>query len=92
MFPVVGAVVGAMTGAALVFAHFARLPELFCGLFALAIAAMLTGAFHEDGLADVADGFGGGNTREERLEIMKDSRILSVGLSTYRPPAPDKAV
>ena len=82
MFPVVGAVVGAMTGAALVFAHFARLPELFCGLFALAIAAMLTGAFHEDGLADVADGFGGGNTREERLEIMKDSRIGAFGTLT----------
>ena len=40
---------------------------------------MVTGAFHEDGLADVADGFGGGTTREERLEIMKDSRIGAYG-------------
>jgi adenosylcobinamide-GDP ribazoletransferase len=63
MFPVVGAFVGTITGAALMLAHVARLPELFCALFALAITAMLTGAFHEDGLADVADGFGGGNTR-----------------------------
>ena len=43
---------------------------------------MVTGAFHEDGLADVADGFGGGNTREERLEIMKDSRIGAYGTLT----------
>ncbi|PZF77862.1 adenosylcobinamide-GDP ribazoletransferase [Aestuariivirga litoralis] len=82
MFPVVGAVVGAIAGLALVLADLARLPELFCGLFALAIAAMITGAFHEDGLADVADGFGGGNTREERLEIMKDSRIGAFGTLT----------
>ncbi len=82
MFPVVGVVVGSVTGLALVLAHLARLPELFCGLFALAIAAMITGAFHEDGLADVADGFGGGNNREERLEIMKDSRIGAYGTLT----------
>lgn len=79
MFPVVGAVVGSIAGIALILAHLARLPDLFAALFALAIAAMLTGAFHEDGLADVADGFGGGNTREERLEIMKDSRIGAFG-------------
>ena len=82
MFPVVGVVVGTMTGIALVLAHAARLPDLFCALFALAITAMVTGAFHEDGLADVADGFGGGNTREERLEIMKDSRIGAFGTLT----------
>lgn len=81
-FPLVGALVGAVMGLALVLAHLARLPDLFCGLFALAIAAMLTGAFHEDGLADVADGFGGGHTREQRLEIMKDSRIGAFGTLT----------
>ncbi|WP_421695918.1 adenosylcobinamide-GDP ribazoletransferase [Aestuariivirga sp.] len=82
MFPVVGMLIGAFSTAALVLAHLARLPDLFAGLFALAIAAMLTGAFHEDGLADVADGFGGGATREERLEIMKDSRIGAYGTLT----------
>jgi adenosylcobinamide-GDP ribazoletransferase len=40
---------------------------------------LLTGAFHEDGLADTADGLGGGLTRERALEIMKDSRIGSYG-------------
>jgi adenosylcobinamide-GDP ribazoletransferase len=39
----------------------------------------LTGAFHEDGLADMCDGFGGGHTRERIMEIMKDSRIGSYG-------------
>ncbi len=48
---------------------------------ALALAAMLlaTGALHEDGLSDVADGFGGGRDRERKLEIMRDSRIGAYG-------------
>jgi adenosylcobinamide-GDP ribazoletransferase len=48
---------------------------------AWAVAAILivSGAFHEDGLADTADGFGGGRTRERKLEIMRDSRIGSYG-------------
>lgn len=48
-----------------------------CMLFSL----LLTGAFHEDGLADTADGLGGGFTRERKLEIMKDSRIGTYGAS-----------
>ncbi len=79
MFPVVGAIVGAVMAGALVLANLAALPDLFCGLVALAVGAIVTGAFHEDGLADVADGFGGGHTREARLEIMKDSRIGTYG-------------
>ena len=51
------------------------LPSLVVAGLALAALAFVTGAFHEDGLADVADGFGGGATVERRLEIMKDSRI-----------------
>lgn len=42
---------------------------------------LLTGAFHEDGLADTADGLGGGFTREKKLSIMKDSRIGTYGAS-----------
>jgi adenosylcobinamide-GDP ribazoletransferase len=54
-------------------------------LLAIAAGAAVTGAFHEDGLADAADGLGGGRTVEQRLAIMKDSRIgvfalLAVGL------------
>lgn len=47
---------------------------------ALAVQAALTGGLHEDGLADCADGFWGGQTRERRLEIMKDSRVGSFGV------------
>jgi len=54
------------------------------GAFAAAVLStiatvMLTGAFHEDGLADVADGLGGSASRERALEIMKDSRIGAFG-------------
>lgn len=45
----------------------------------LVVSLLLTGAFHEDGLADMADGIGGGMTVEKRLSIMKDSRIGTYG-------------
>jgi adenosylcobinamide-GDP ribazoletransferase len=48
-------------------------------LLALATTALITGALHEDGLADTADGLGGGRTRERKLEIMRDSRIGTYG-------------
>lgn len=79
MFPVVGALIGAIAALGLILANLAALPDLFCAIVALAVAAAITGALHEDGLADVADGFGGGHTREDRLEIMKDSRIGAYG-------------
>jgi adenosylcobinamide-GDP ribazoletransferase len=82
MFPVVGALVGSIAAIAIILANLAALPDLFCAVFALAVSAIITGAFHEDGLADVADGFGGGHTREQRLEIMKDSRIGTYGTLT----------
>lgn len=50
-------------------------------LLALATTTFITGALHEDGLADTADGLGGGRTRERKLEIMRDSRIGSYGVS-----------
>ena len=48
-------------------------------IISIAICVLLTGALHEDGLADFADGFGGGYTKEKILEIMKDSRIGTFG-------------
>ena len=48
-------------------------------MIAIAATVAATGAFHEDGLADVFDGFGGGATRERKLAIMRDSRIGSFG-------------
>ncbi|QZO12158.1 adenosylcobinamide-GDP ribazoletransferase [Pseudoalteromonas piscicida] len=52
---------------------------MFGAVVALAASILLTGAFHEDGLADVFDGFGGGWSREQKLEIMKDSRLGTYG-------------
>ena len=79
MFPLAGAIIGALTGTALVLAGFAGLPELLTASLAIAVGLVITGALHEDGLSDVVDGFGGGHTREQRLDIMRDSRIGAYG-------------
>lgn len=78
--PLVGVVVG--FAGALVFAVALALhvPLLPAAVLAVATTTVLTGALHEDGLADVADGFGGGATRERKLEIMRDSRIGTYGV------------
>jgi adenosylcobinamide-GDP ribazoletransferase len=77
-FPLVGAVVGAIA-ALVALATTAVLPQPLPIVLALAAGVAVTGAFHEDGLADTADGLGGGLTPESRLEIMKDSRIGTYG-------------
>lgn len=79
LFPVAGALIGGLTGAVLEAGQFLHLPPLASAVAALATAALVTGALHEDGLSDMADGFGGGATREERLDIMRDSRIGAYG-------------
>jgi adenosylcobinamide-GDP ribazoletransferase len=77
-FPAVGVVVG--LAAALVFGMASRYwAGLAPAILAVATSALLTGALHEDGLADTADGFGGGRSREARLAIMKDSRLGTYG-------------
>ncbi len=55
------------------------LPRLLGGLIAVGATMLATGALHEDGLSDTFDGFGGGRTREQKLEIMRDSRVGSYG-------------
>ncbi|HEX4192031.1 MAG TPA: adenosylcobinamide-GDP ribazoletransferase [Stellaceae bacterium] len=79
-FPLVGLVIGAIGGVAYAVAFSIGLPALAAALIAVAATALVTGALHEDGLADTADGFGGGATREAKLEIMRDSRIGSFGV------------
>jgi adenosylcobinamide-GDP ribazoletransferase len=77
-FPLVGVIVGG--GAALVFILSKHLlPHPGSVLCAIIFAAYLTNGIHEDGLADTFDGFGGGWTKEEALEIMRDSRIGTYG-------------
>ncbi|MGQ2902241.1 MAG: adenosylcobinamide-GDP ribazoletransferase [Neoaquamicrobium sediminum] len=78
--PIAGVVVGLMVGTTLGLSHALGVAAPLAAALALAAGALLTGALHEDGLADVADGFGGGQTRERKLEIMKDSRVGSYGV------------
>lgn len=79
-FPLIGAMLG---GAYLLLAWILHgvLPPLVIAALALAIEALATGALHFDGLADMADGFGGGRTREDILRIMRDHAIGSYGVT-----------
>jgi adenosylcobinamide-GDP ribazoletransferase len=77
-FPFVGLALGSVyAGVALLLLRW--LPLLVLAVLLLALDAMLTGALHLDGLADMADGFGGGRTREDVLRIMRDHAIGSYG-------------
>ena len=79
-YPLVGLVVaGAAIAVVAVFAALG-LPPVIQALFALLAMTAVTGALHEDGLADCADGMWGGWTRERRLAIMKDSQIGTYGV------------
>jgi adenosylcobinamide-GDP ribazoletransferase len=78
-FPVIGLVVGLLGGLVYWTMHRLGVPALLASSWTWAAILLITGAFHEDGLADTADGFGGGGTRERKLEIMRDSRIGTYG-------------
>ncbi|MCK6264929.1 adenosylcobinamide-GDP ribazoletransferase [Vibrio sp. ZSDE26] len=79
-FAVVGALLGGLCG--LVYWLVSMLlPSEVAIFITMVFSLLLTGAFHEDGLADMADGIGGGMTQERRLTIMKDSRIGTYGAS-----------
>lgn len=78
-FPLVGWLVGGAAAGAWWCAARVFSAPLASGL-SLAATVLLTGAMHEDGLADVCDGFGGGAGRERILDIMKDSRIGAFGV------------
>lgn len=77
-FPFVGLLIGA-SAALLHFLLAPHLPRLSVALLVLVYLVCITGCLHEDGLADAADGFGGGWSREQILIIMRDSRIGSYG-------------
>jgi adenosylcobinamide-GDP ribazoletransferase len=77
-FPLIGIIVGLVgAGAFVLSAQF--LPQNIAVLISIASTIYLTGAFHEDGLADSADGLGGGWQREKILTIMQDSRLGTYG-------------
>lgn len=82
-FPGVGVLVGAVAAAVFVLLQ-ALLPDsaaapLVAAVLSTVATVLLTGGFHEDGLADVADGLGGSYDRERALDIMKDSRVGAFG-------------
>ena len=79
-FPLVGILIGGITALLLYGCRALGLAPLTAAALVLAATALLTGGLHEDGLADMADGFGGGKTRERKLEIMRDSRIGTYGV------------
>lgn len=77
--PLAGAVVGSCGAAALMASAGLGHPPLVAAALALVATVMVGGGLHEDGLADMADGFGGGATAARKLEIMRDSRLGSYG-------------
>lgn len=85
-FPLVGVVVGLIAAAAFAAATWSGLTLNLAAVAAVAASIWTTRALHEDGLADIADGFGGGHDRERKLAIMRDSRVgsfavLALGIS-----------
>jgi adenosylcobinamide-GDP ribazoletransferase len=77
-FPAVGLAVGALAAASMWLLS-PIFPPLIVAILSTAVTVVVTGAFHEDGLADTIDGLGGGYTRERALKIMKDPRIGTFG-------------
>lgn len=79
LFPVAGFLIALPSALLLAVLDLAHADPLLSAILVLALATISTGALHEDGLADTADGFGGGADKERSLTIMKDSRIGSYG-------------
>jgi adenosylcobinamide-GDP ribazoletransferase len=77
----VGAVIGLLGAACGYLALWLGVNTAMAAILVIAVAAMITGALHEDGIADCADGLAGGNTPARRLEIMKDSRVGAFGVT-----------
>jgi len=78
-FPLIGAVVGSVS-AGMAWLLFGHVSIWLTALTALLASVLVTGGFHEDALADAADGLVGGQTVKRRMEIMKDSRVGTYGV------------
>jgi adenosylcobinamide-GDP ribazoletransferase len=79
-FPLVGLAVGFAGAAVYLLADMINLPPIVAALLAVGAVIVVTGGLHEDGLADMADGLGGGRDRASMLAIMRDSRIGTFGV------------
>lgn len=78
-YPLVGAVLGLIAGTVALALAAVGVQSGMAAAIAIGLMMLFTGALHEDGLSDCADGLGGGTTIQRRLEIMKDSRIGAYG-------------
>jgi adenosylcobinamide-GDP ribazoletransferase len=78
-FPAVGLLVGGIMGGTYLVAELAGVPAGPATVLALVAAVLITGGFHEDGLADAADAAGAHVSRERKLEILRDSRVGTYG-------------
>jgi adenosylcobinamide-GDP ribazoletransferase len=78
-YPLVGLVVGGVGAGAYLLCDWIAMPPALGAVWTVMAMVLATGALHEDGLADTADGFGGGRSPERKLQIMRDSRIGSYG-------------
>ena len=81
-YPIVGALIGTLSGIIFLSLNSLGLSPGFCAAITLLLLIAITGGMHEDGLADCADGFWGGQNSVRRLEIMKDSSIGVYGACT----------
>jgi adenosylcobinamide-GDP ribazoletransferase len=79
-FPLIGWIVGGLS-ALILYSAFYLFPVSIAVALSILAGILLTGAFHEDGFADVCDGFGGGWTKQKILDIMKDSRVGTYGVA-----------
>lgn len=79
-FPLVGVLIGGAGAMVLGLTSGLGLPAFSCALLAVLTCVMISGALHEDGLADVCDGFGGGYGVEAKLDIMRDSQVGTYGV------------
>jgi adenosylcobinamide-GDP ribazoletransferase len=84
-FPLIGALIGAVAALLYWFADWLWLDPFISATLAVAAGMLVTGCLHEDGLADTADGFGGGTTKIRKLEIMHDSCIGTYGVAALIP-------
>ena len=79
-FPLIGMTIGAISGGMFMLAYGSNLNPFFCAIICVFVSILVTGGLHEDGLADMADGFGGGSSRDEKLRIMRDSQVGTYGV------------
>jgi adenosylcobinamide-GDP ribazoletransferase len=79
-FPIIGFIIGAIGAASLITMQAIGIGALGAAACGVVVMTLLSGALHDDGLADMADGFGGGRTVGDKIRIMHDSRVGSYGV------------